>query len=265
MPELEVTSADDPRLSDYAGLRDRDLLRREEGLFVGEQILVVERMLALPGVVRSVLCAEAFRGRVAALVPPEVPLLVGSMELLQSLAGFHVHRGVLAIGVRERVPRPALAELAGSGRRVLLACEDITHADNIGALFRVAAALGAQGVLLSPRCHDPLYRRCVRMSVGHVLSVPWRIAESWPGELAILREVHGFSCLGASLEAGARRHDEVDPPTRTVLVVGTEWAGLAPSTEALCDGLVRIPMAAGVDSLNVAVAAGILLDRLRPR
>lgn len=265
MPIVEVTSASDPRLADYAGLRDRDLLRRGEGLFVGEQLLVVERMLALPGVVRSVLCAEAFLARVEPLVPAEVPLLVGSMDLLRSLAGFHVHRGVLAIGERWRVPSPSLLDLAGGGeeRRLLLACEDITHADNVGALFRVAAALGAHGVLLSPQCHDPLYRRCVRMSVGHVLSVPWRVAERWPGELEILRRDHGMACLGAALGPGSRPHREVEPPRRGVLVVGTEWAGLSPATLALCDSLLRIPMRAGVDSLNVAVAAGILLDHLR--
>lgn len=273
MPVIEVSSSSDPRLADYAGLRDRDLRRRDEGLFVGEQLLIVERMLATPGVVRSVLCAEPFRPRVEPLVPAEVPLLVGPMSLLESITGFHVHRGVLAIGDRSALHHPTLVELAGPSPapRLLLACEGITHADNMGALFRVAAALGVHGVLLSPTCHDPLYRRCVRMSVGHVLTVSWRVAQRWPEELRELQEFHGLTCVGAAPGAGAMDHDDfvrtAQPSSlrRVLLVVGTEFSGLTARTSAVCSALLRIPMAPGVDSLNVAVAAAILLDRLRAR
>lgn len=269
MSASTVSSIDDPRLADYAGLRDRDLRRAAEGLFVGEQLLVVERMLALPGVTLSVLCSERLASRVLAVAPDDVPVLVGSDPLLHAIAGFHVHRGVLAIGRRDRLPRPSLDELAGAATpaasatpRTLLACEDITHADNIGSLFRVAAALGAHGILLSPRCHDPLYRRCVRVSIGNVLGMPWRFAEQWPGDLDVLKQRHGFAVLGAALAAGAERIDRVEPPLRSVLVVGSEFGGLVAETAACCSRLVRIPMAAGVDSLNVAVAAAIGLDRL---
>jgi tRNA G18 (ribose-2'-O)-methylase SpoU len=267
MPLLRVSSASDPRLADYVGLRDRDLLRRDEGLFVGEQLLIVQRMLSLPGVTRSVLCAENFQPRVEPRVPADIPLYVAPMELLERVAGFPVHRGVLAIGVRSAIHAPSLAELAAplGERRVLLACEEITHADNMGALFRVAAGLGAGGILLSPTCHDPLYRRCLRVSVGLALSLPWRRATDWPGELLALRHEAGFACLGAAVRPGAPAHDTLTPPARLVLLLGTEFAGLSSAALACCDGLVRIPMERGVDSLNVAVAAGILLDRLGRR
>jgi len=264
MPVVRISSASDPRLADYVGLRDRDLLRRNEGLFVGEQLLIVRRMLELPGVTRSVLCAEPFMPRVEPLMPPGIPLFVAPSEQLEKIAGYPVHRGVLAIGVRDAIPVATLADLAGPAeeRRVLLACEGITHADNMGALFRVAAGLGAQGVLVSPTCHDPLYRRCVRVSVGNTLSLRWRRAVAWPGELDSLRREFGFTCLGASLRPEALAHQLLRPPSRAILLLGTEFAGLSEAALECCDHLVRIPMAPGVDSLNVAVAAGILLDRL---
>lgn len=262
--QIAVTDPRSPLLADYAGLRDRDLLRRGEGLFVGEQLLVVERMLALPGVTRSVLCAESFVDRVAPLVADDVPLYVAPTSLLEAVAGFHVHRGVLAVGRRDRVPQPTPQELAGDSgaARTILACEEITHADNMGALFRVAAAMGVHGVLLSPGCHDPLYRRCVRVSIGTVLTVPWAWASEWPAALETLRARHDLKVIGTALRADSRPIAALDRPRRAVVAVGTEFAGLSPAALACCDAVARIPMAEGVDSLNVAVAAAIALDRL---
>jgi len=260
---IPVTSADDPRLADYAQLRDRDLARDAEGLFVGEQILIVERMLSLPGVVRSVLVGEPFLRRVQPLVADAIPLYVGPMKLLEALAGFAVHRGVLAIGDRAALARPDLAGLAGPSDlpRTLLLCEEITHVDNIGQLFRTAAAFAVDGVLLSPGCHDPLYRRAVRVSVGHSLTMPWTRSDQWLDDLRQLKARHGFRLLGAALSPQAVPLDELPAPPRCAVVVGTEFAGLAPATLELCDAIVRIPMAAGVDSLNVAVATAVCLHR----
>lgn len=261
---IPVTDPDDPRLAEYAHLRDRDLAREGEGLFVGEQLLIVERMLALPGVVRSVLVGEPFLRRVQPLVSAEIPLYVGPMTLLEALAGFSVHRGVLALGTRAAIPQPDLTALAGPPQapRTLLLCEEITHVDNIGQLFRTAAAFGVEGVLLSPGCHDPLYRRAVRVSVGHSLTTPWARSRAWTDDLHALKHRHGFRLIGAALGPQAIPLDELAIPPRGALVVGTEFAGLAPTTLALCDEVVRIPMAPGVDSLNVAAATAVCLHRL---
>ncbi|HMN96617.1 MAG TPA: RNA methyltransferase [Phycisphaerales bacterium] len=267
VPVVPIQRLDDPRLADYVGLRDRDLRRAAEGLFVGEQLLVVERMLEIAGAVRSVLVAERLVARVAPRVPPEVPLYSAPQALLEQVAGFPLHRGVLAIGSRSALPRPSLDELAsGSGTsargRLLLACEDIVGIDNIGMLFRVAAAFAADGVLLSPRCHDPLYRKSLRVSIGHALHVPFHRAALWPEALERLRE-RGIAVIGAALDDGAAELDALPVPERAALVVGTEFAGISEAVRRRCDALIRIPMAPGVDSLNVAVAAGICLHRFR--
>lgn len=260
---IVIDDLDDPRLADYVALRDRDLHRAEEGLFVGEQFLIVEQMLGIPGLTRSVLVGEAQLARLRDRVPADVPLYVASMNLLERIAGFPLHRGVLAIGLRSALDTPSLATLAGpiEAPRLLLACEDIVSIDNIGMLFRVAAAFGVHGVLLSPRCHDPLYRKSLRVSIGHALRVPFVCAEPWPEALDALRAAE-FSILGAALDDEAVDLDALPPMRRALLVVGTEFAGLSTAVRGRCDRLVRIPMAPGVDSLNVAVAAGICLHRL---
>lgn len=269
MPIVPVASVDDPRLADYAQLRERDLRRVDEGLFVGEQWLVVEKMLAIPGLTRSVLIGEPAVERFASRIPDDVTIFTAPIEVVEQLAGFAVHRGVLAIGRRDRVAAPDFATLA-EGRevnrrpdtsRLLLLCEDITHLDNIGLLFRNAAAFGVDGVLLSPRCHDPLYRKSLRVSIGHALTVPWRRSDNWFADLDALRS-RGFTIVGAALGPGTIPLDDLKPPRRTALIVGTEFDGLSPATRARCDALVTIPMAAGVDSLNVSVAAAVCLYQL---
>ncbi|MCA9283961.1 MAG: RNA methyltransferase [Phycisphaerales bacterium] len=266
MPLVSITDPNDPRLADYRFLRDRDLRRGDEGLFVGEQFLVVEEMLKRPGVVRSVLVDERFLARLAPQVPEDVPLLAGSAELLERIVGFHIHRGVLAVGTRAAVESPSLDDLLERvpppGDATLLLLEDIANIDNMGLLFRNAAAFGVDGVLLSPRCHDPLYRRVLRVSIGHVLNVPWTRSRDWPNDLRTLRERHGFTLLAAALKPGAAPLDEVERPPRVGLLVGTEFAGVSAAALACCDRPVRIPMAPGVDSLNVGVAAAVCLHRL---
>ena len=256
---IPITDPADPQLDDYRALRERDL--RREGLFVGEQALVVGHMLALPGVTKSVLVAENMAERVAPLAPPEVPVYVAPLSVLRTVAGFDLHRGVVAVGYRAPFDGRAVEDVvpAGAGPARLLACEGITHIDNIGLLFRTAAALGVDGVLLDPTCHDPLYRKSLRVSIGHALTLPWARSSDWPGDLARLKAERGLTVIGAALAPDATPLGELDPPGRCVLVVGSEFHGLAPATLALCDEVVRIPMAPGVDSLNVAVAAGVAL------
>jgi tRNA G18 (ribose-2'-O)-methylase SpoU len=231
---------------------------------VGEQALVVARMLAQPGVTKSVLVAEGVAGRLAGLVPPAVPLYVAPLAILRAVAGFDVHRGVLAMGYRAPFEGRTVLDVVPDGGDGLcvLACEGITHIDNMGLLFRNAAAFGAAAVVLDPTSHDPLYRRSLRVSIGHALTVPWARSADWPADLARLKEERGLTIIGAALTAGAVALDDLEPPHRCALVVGTEMEGLHGATRALCDHLVRVPMAPGVDSLNVAVAAAVCLHRL---
>lgn len=259
-----ITHPDDPRLGDYRFLRDRDLQRDPEGLFVGEQLLVVQEMLRRPGVTRSVLVDERMVHRLKGHVPDDVPVYAAPTTLMEGIVGFHVHRGVLAVGRRAAVEHPSIDRMLTSrpGASTLLLLEDIANIDNMGLLFRNAAAFGVAGVILSPRCHDPLYRRVLRVSIGHVLSVPWIRSTDWPADLECLRRRHGFALVGAAIDDRAVPLDELSPPDRSALVVGTEYAGLSEATRRACDHLVRIPMAPGVDSLNVGVAAAVCLHRL---
>jgi len=258
-----VSSASDPRLDNYRGIQDRTV-RRRAGLFVGEGLLVVERMLALPGVTDSVLVAEGVANRLLPATPPDVPLYVAPLDVLRTVAGFDIHRGVVAMGRRSPFEDRTLAEIVPSRPRsaCLLACEGITNSDNVGLLFRSAAALGAAGLILDPTSHDPLYRRSVRVSIGHVLTVPWARARDWPADLARLKAERGLALIGAATDPECDPIDALAAQDRCVLVVGSEGAGLARATLDVCDHVVRIPMAPDVDSLNVAVAAAILLHEL---
>ena len=270
---IHVDRIEDPRLEDYRAVRDRDLLGRDgrPGLFIGEHLLIVERMLARPGRTKSVLVLPSRLERVAPLVPDDVPLYVAPEAVLRAVVGFDIHRGVLAVGHRPPDAAHTLdAVLSGAdaaaGTRsaplTVLVCEDITHHDNLGMLFRDAAAFAVDAVLLSPRCHDPLYRRCLRMSIGHALDVPWARATHWPADLAVLRERWGCTLVAAATGAGSIALDEAPSPERVAIVVGTERDGLSGAALALCDTAVRVPMRADVDSLNVAVAAAVCLHRL---
>ncbi|MFN8423992.1 MAG: RNA methyltransferase [Anaerolineae bacterium] len=264
---IPIDDVDDPRIEDYRHVRDRDLLGRagRPGLFIGEQRLIVQRMLARPGRTKSVLVLPSRLPSVGPLVPPDVPLYVAGENVMRAIVGFDVHRGVLAVGFREPdAAHTLLAALpAPSGDPLtVLVLEDITHHDNLGMLFRDAAAFGVDAVVLSPRCHDPLYRRCLRMSIGHVLDVPWARAADWPADLTALRARWGCTLIAAATGPGSVPLDDAPRSERIALLVGTEHDGLSAAALAACDARVRVPMRAGVDSLNVAVAAAVCLHRL---
>ncbi len=264
MPVIEIANIEDPRLNDYRDIRDRDLRGRRagKGLFVGEQRLVVERMLRRPGVTRSVLISANWRDRIAPLAPADVPVYVTDPATMKQVAGFDVHRGVLAMGYRRAVEQPGLAQsLLDREAVTLLLCEDVTNIDNIGLLFRNAAAFGVDAVLLSPLCHDPLYRKSLRVSIGHALDVPFARSRDWIADLGRLRDA-GIMLIAAATGEGAVDLDSVPRARRVGLVVGQEFQGVSPPTLAACDRIARIPMAPGVDSLNVGVAAAVCLHRL---
>jgi tRNA G18 (ribose-2'-O)-methylase SpoU len=188
-----------------------------------------------------------------------VPVYVADQGLFDRIAGFHVHRGALALA-----RRPASRDLgeAVEGSRLVLAVEGVNDHENLGALFRNAAAFGAGAVVLDPRTADPLYRRSVRVSVGHVLRIPFVRSGDWLGDLARLRAA-GFLLVALDPGGPASLDDLVAPPSgRVALLVGAEGDGLTPAAREAADLVVRIPMAAGVDSLNVATAAAVALHRV---
>ncbi len=274
---VHLSGADDPRLGDYTSLTDvalRRLLEPAGGLYMAESTQVVRRALAAGHRPRSLLLAPRWLDDaadvVAAVRAAGADVLVAPEPLLQQVTGFHLHRGAIAAMHRPALPPPGQLLDALPGARRLVVLEDVVDHTNVGAAFRSAAALGADAVLVSPRCADPLYRRSVRVSMGTVLGVPWTRLEPWPAGLDLLRErgylVAALALADGSVDLGVlEERVRAEPGLRLALLLGTEGDGLAPATLARADVTVRIPMAAGVDSLNVAAAAAVAVHALRPR
>jgi tRNA G18 (ribose-2'-O)-methylase SpoU len=256
-----VTDVDDPRLADYTRLTDvklRTHLEAEYGLFIAEGTKVISRAVAAGYPVRSLLLAERRLGDLAALPVTAAPVYVVPDETAERLTGYRVHRGALASLCRK--PLPAVAALAAVSRRVIV-LEDLVDHGNVGAIFRCAAALGVDAVLLSPRCADPLYRRAVKVSMGAVFAIPYARMDEWYDGLADLRAA-GFRLLALTPDPAAAPIGEIAAGERTALLLGTEGDGLSSRWRHEADQVVRIPMhpgalAAGVDSLNVVAAAAI--------
>jgi len=257
-----------PLLHDYTALTDvalRSVREPAEGMFIAEGERVIRRAVGAGYAVRSVLLEERWLPALADLVsalPGEVPVLLATRETLAEVTGYDVHRGALAAMARR--PLPSLAEVLRGARRVAV-LEDVVNHTNVGAAFRSAAALGVDAVLVTPRCADPLYRRSVRVSMGAVFHVPWTRVAPWPGGLRALGEL-GFVTAALGLAPDARTLDDLAArcDERLALILGTEGDGLATGTLAAADLTVRIPMARGVDSLNVAAAAAIAFWATRP-
>ncbi len=259
-----IVDPSDPRLADYRALTDVELRMRFEepyGLFIAEGELVLRRALAAGYRARSIL-VDAKRVDQIADLPTDAPVYAADQSLLQELTGFHVHRGVL--GSIHRRPLP-FAEDVIAHARGLVVLEDVNNHTNLGAIFRGAAALGMDGVLLSPSCADPLYRRSVRVSMGAVFAVPYARIEPWPGGLAAVRSA-GFTLLALTPGAGAVPIQELpdDARARPALLLGAEGSGLSQASMDAADARVVIPMHRGVDSLNVAAAAAVAFWELRP-
>ncbi len=265
VPIVPIEDLDDPRLADYHHLRSpsrRMALERERGIFTVEGRLSIEALLASRFVVRSIFVAEEHVQRVASMLDTDVPIFTMPARAMEQVSGVHFHRGVLAVA--ERPQLPTVDELVAGARR-LLVLEQVNDHENIGALFRNAAAFGVDGVVLDPTTTDPLYRRSTRVSLGHVLRVPFaRVPDGgWPAALHELRSAGvTVAALTPAADAVPLGRLAAEPPERVALLVGAEGPGLSAEAMAACDLRVRIPMAAGVDSVNVATAAAIALSAL---
>jgi tRNA G18 (ribose-2'-O)-methylase SpoU len=260
-PLEPISDPADPRLTVYQNLPDATLHARH-GLFMAEGELVVKLAIDSGLALRSiVLTPSRLRTLESWLIRASCPVYLAEPAMLDAVAGIHLHRGVLAAGVRPPARDPL--ELARRSSRVLI-LEDLANHDNIGGLFRVAAAFGIGAVVLSPRCGDPLYRKSIRVSMGHALRVPFATLEPWPEGLAQLRSL-GTTIAALALDGETKPIDHLGAlsPGRPVgILVGAEGPGLSASALAHADLRLTIPMAPGVDSLNVVVAAGIACSRL---
>ena len=270
-PDLHpITDPTDERLADYVSLTDVALRSRHEpakGLYIAESSTVLRRALGAGHRPRSVLLSPRWLPDLVTMLaslPDDgttVPVYVAESDVLEAITGFHVHRGALA-----SMHRPPLASVhdllsaarGGTGARRVAILEDIVDHTNVGAIFRSAAGLGVDAVLVTPRCADPLYRRSVRVSMGTVFQVPWTRLETWPGGLADLRAA-GFTVAALALADDAVSLDDLvaAPPEHLALMLGTEGDGLSRGAVEAADVVVRIPMSGGVDSLNVAAASAV--------
>ncbi|WP_314173337.1 TrmH family RNA methyltransferase [Streptomyces winkii] len=256
---IPVDDPADPRLSDFTGLTDVELRRRREpaeGLFIAEGEKVIRRALQAGYPMRSMLLSEKWVPVMRDVIDEaHAPAYVISPALAEQVTGYHVHRGALAS--MGRTPLPAPATLLSASRRVVI-MEAVNDHTNIGAIFRSAAALGMDGVLLSPSCADPLYRRSVKVSMGAVFSVPYARLAAWPHDLESVRDA-GFRLMALTPDANAVPLDEsgADRLPRVALLLGAEGGGLSIRAMRAADERVRIPMAHGVDSLNVGAAAAV--------
>ena len=257
-----VADPADPRLRDFTALRDvqlRSVREPAEGLFLAEGERTIRRALAAGYRPRAALTTERWLPGLAEALG-EAAVFVVEDDVLARTVGFPVHRGALASF--ERRPLPSVEDLlASAGRLVIL--EDLADHTNVGAVFRSAAALGWDGVLLTPRCADPLYRRAVRTSMGAVFALPWTRVD-WREGPERLRAA-GVRLLALTPARDAEPIERVDTPPPLAVVLGAEEPGVSPRWAAAADERVRIPMWAGVDSLNVAAAAAVALYALGPR
>ena len=292
---IPLTDPADPRVQDYFGLTDVALRRRlepERGLYMAESEKVIRRALAAGHVPRSMLLTPRWVEDLAELVAEVeasgAPVYMAEPAVAESMTGFHLHRGALA--AMQRPELPAVADLLGGARRVVVVEDVVDHTNvggselrepssqasgsqrrsriaildglvdhtNVGACFRSVAAMGVDAVLVTPTCADPLYRRAIRVSMGTVFQVPWTRIDSWPDGVEQLKEA-GYVVAGMTLGEGAITLDDLveEDHENLALVFGTEGHGLSAQTEKVLDRRVLIPMMGGVDSLNVAASSAV--------
>jgi tRNA G18 (ribose-2'-O)-methylase SpoU len=261
MPVIEISSLDDPRLADYSHLTDVALKKSGGGLYIAESLLVLQRALAAGHLPRSVLAlGSSVTDALEATAGFDIPIFSGRPELLEQLTGYLLHRGLIA--AMHRPALPEVTDLLRDARRIVI-LENVVDPTNVGAIFRSVAAIGADAVLVTPRCSDPFYRRAIRVSMGTVLQVPWTRVGDWTSTKATLT-ASGFHIAALALadDAVDFREFAATAPERVALVLGAEGDGLTPEALAVADTIVTIPMAHGIDSLNVAATAAVAMYSL---
>jgi tRNA G18 (ribose-2'-O)-methylase SpoU len=266
---FSITDSEDPRLADYVRLRETSLRRHleiEQGLFIAEGEKVIRRAIEAGFRPRSFLLADRWLRGLQDVVErwPEVPVFVVTEQLAEQITGFHVHRGALASLHREQ--RHRVEDILSMRRLVVL--EDVVDHTNVGAILRNAAGLGWDGALLSPRTADPLYRRSIKVSMGAVFALPWARLEDWRGAPELLAAA-GFTTVALTLASDAVQLSQlvgsITSDSRVAVMVGTEGAGLSTRWSEGAAVRARIPMFAGIDSLNVAAATAIACYALSAR
>jgi tRNA G18 (ribose-2'-O)-methylase SpoU len=271
---ITITSLDDPRVEVFRNLRDKDLKSGHGSLFMAESEMVLRQVLRSRSKdqIHSVLVTqprlEKLRDALA-LLPPEVPVYVAEKPVVRDILGIHLHRGALAAVYRPEQESltldGALGFLKDRPRFTLVLAEGVSDTDNMGSIFRNTAAFGADGVVLNATCCDPLYRKSVRTSVGHVLHIPFARSQDFPADLMRLKTEWGLTLIGAETKLGARPVWEGPQADRLGIILGSEGYGLSPETIACCDAICEIPMAAEARSLNVAAASAVILYELLGR
>jgi tRNA G18 (ribose-2'-O)-methylase SpoU len=255
VPVIEIADLGDPRLVDYSHQTDVALKKTGGGIYLAESALVLERAIRAGHRPRSVLALGGTADEAVALVGESVPVFSGPPELLESLTGYVLHRGLIASMDRPALPSPET--LLASARRIVI-LENVADPTNVGAIFRSVGAIGADAVLVTPRCSDPFYRRAIRVSMGTVLQVPWTRVGDWPSTRELLA-ASGFHIAALALTPDAVSLRDFEPPERLALVLGAEGEGLTAEAIAAADTVVQIPMMHGIDSLNVAAAAAVAM------
>ncbi|MSR40866.1 MAG: RNA methyltransferase [Phycisphaerales bacterium] len=265
---IVIERADDPRLEAFRAVRDRDLIARKGtdlrgGRFLAESPLVVDRILAHTSCVESLLC-DVTRAAHYAPIAGELPVFSATHELMNAITGFEFHRGVIASCRR---PDPVLLTLdrvmpTHRDALTVLLIDGINNIDNIGQLYRNAAAFGVDVVVLSPDCHDHLYRKTVRVSMGYSAALPTVVSQDWAADLTRLREEFGLFLVAADAGGASVSLESVMPHPRVGIIMGNEFNGISAASRAAAHAIVRIRMAEGIDSLNVATASSICLHRL---
>jgi tRNA G18 (ribose-2'-O)-methylase SpoU len=257
----KIDSLEDPRLTPYHNLKDRELARLG-GRFLAESDLVVRRLLGSDYPTESVLVAQRKADAIAGVVPPHVPLYVLPEKELDAVVGYPFHTGVLAVGLRK--PPAALDSLLpkSPARSTLVICPHLTNHENLGSLIRISSAFGADAIILGERCCDPFYRLCIRVSMGTIFTLPIMQSTEILKDLAELKTEHGYQLAATVLDSTAENLDHARRPDRFAILFGNEAIGLAAEHIQACDRKITLPMKRGTDSLNVAVAAGIFLYQL---
>jgi tRNA G18 (ribose-2'-O)-methylase SpoU len=260
MPVEPIQSLDDPRLSPYRNMKDKELAR-DGRRFIAEGENVVRRLLASSTPVESVLLSQRKAPALASLCAATLPVFVASDDLIEQIIGFEFHSGVLACGIRPEnrsldsilppPPHPA----------ILTICQQITNSENLGSIIRISAAFGAAAVIIGERCCDPWFRQSVRVSMGSIFALPIFRSTDLLSGLDLLKR-HEITTLAAVIDKNAESLDSVGPISRVAIAFGSEAQGLDAPTISRCDRRVTIPMQLGTDSLNVSMAAAVFLFQL---